>query len=261
MHSKDPREIKIAAVALASGASHEAHEQLAAELTKAEFLNRLDPPEEKASTYVSLRVTRVLDVLSQNQQASAREALVKLIDAKPWNDNPIRMILLIRELAAIRPTPPSVIAYWDRWSQPGSSLTFDVVEAACMNQSAPAMEVFRRKLTEPKNELSDKKAWLRQIVLPRRNDEPLLKALNQVLTGEQSHDLQVAIVEALFDYNPDAWYRGDDPPTPPDRAQLTHESRELLISIGEYSLHKIKMEAKLKSKVENVVEALRQAAQ
>jgi hypothetical protein len=253
--ARDARAIKVAATNIAQGDSADEHARLGEQLAEPAFLDRLDPPAEKAVTYTDLRLTRVLDVLGNAHRPSADAVLLKLTDAAPYHNNPLRMQALIRALAGIKPAPRPAIAYWDRWSKPGSSLAFNVAEALCMNESAPAMDLLERKLADPKHELDQKKAWLQQLVLPRRNDQPLLACCERVVKGAAAEDVKIAVVEALFDYDLD-WYRGCDPPTPPERALLTREARQLTTAIGEYALEKLKPSPALRGKVEATLRIL-----
>jgi hypothetical protein len=83
--------------------------------------------------------------------------------------------------------------------------------------------------------------WMRKLILPRRNDLPLLLACERMVAKSMPPDLRPALVEALFDYRPSKWYRGDDPPKPPPRSGISDASRKVLERIGRYALANLKM--------------------
>ena len=148
----------------------------------------------------------------------------------------MRMILLVRSLAVVRPSPPDAVRYWDGKSAPGSPLAQDVVEALCVNQSDPALELLERKFADPGHASNLKVFWMRKLILPRRNDLPLLSSCERMMTKSLAPDLRPALVEALFDYQPSKWYRGCDPPKPPPRTAVSEPGKRIFRKIGEDAL-------------------------
>ncbi|MDO8738847.1 hypothetical protein, partial [Candidatus Deferrimicrobium sp.] len=94
---------------------------------------------------------------------------------------------------------------------------------------------------------------MRKYILPRRNDEPLLLACERMVTKSLPADLRPALVEALFDYQPSKWYRGDDPPKPPPRAKASPEARKVLDRIGRYALKNLKLTKAQQTAVRNAL--------
>ena len=208
--------------------------------------------------YTNLRVGQVVNTLAENRRPATDKVLISLIEAKDYQANFLRIQILIHALAAIRPSPPAAIIYWDKMSVAGSLVTFDVIEALVANQSPPAMGLFEKKLADPKHETDDKAAWMRQIVLPKRNDEPLLNSCERVLKGNGlSPEVQVYVVEGLFDYKPDEWYRGCDPLKPPVRSLASRPAKDTMIRIGEYALASVKLPGDLRLKVEAALREVR----
>jgi hypothetical protein len=239
--SRDRRELKNAALLLASSDSPADLEVLGRYLASAEFLSRLDGPEEYQGSTSSLRLSRVMETIEENRIPSADAVLLGLIAAPSFQGHVLRMILLVRALAVVRPSPPEAVRYWDGKSAPGSPLAQDVVEALCVNQSGPALELLERKFADPGHAATRKIFWMRELILPRRNDLPLLSSCERMVTGSLPPELRPALVEALFDYLPSKWYRGDDPPVPPPRAGASPEARKVLERIGRYALAKLRL--------------------
>jgi hypothetical protein len=239
--SRDRRELKNAAVLLASSDLPADHEILGRYLSSGEFLGRLDDPEAYEGSTASLRLSRVMEMLEENRMPSTDGVLLGLIAAPEYQGHVLRMILLVRALREVRPSPPEAVRYWDGKSVPGSPLAQDVVSALCVNQSEPALALLERKFADPGHASSLKVFWMRKLILPRRNDLPLLLACERMVAKSLPPDLRPALVEALFDYQPSKWYRGDDPPKPPPRSGVSDASRKVLERIGRYALANLKL--------------------
>ncbi len=249
--SRERRELKNAALLMASSDAPADHEVLGRYLVSGEFLARLDGPEEYQGSTASLRLSRVMETLAENRIPAADAVLLGLIAAPSFQGHVLRMILLVRSLAVVRPSPPDAVRYWDGKSAPGSPLAQDVVEALCVNQSDPVLELLERKFADPGHASNLKVFWMRKLILPRRNDLPLLSSCERMMTKSLAPDLRPALVEALFDYQPSKWYRGDDPPKPPPRAKASPEARKVLERIGRYALKRLKLTSGQESAVQN----------
>ena len=136
---------------------------------------------------------------------------------------------------------------------PGNLLAHDVVSALCVNQGDPALALLERKFADPGHDDDSKIYWMRNDVLPRRNDAPLLLCCERMVTRSLPADLRPALVEALFDYQPSKWYRGDDPPKPPPRANASPGARKVLERIGKYALKNLKLTMVQENAVQNAL--------
>jgi len=234
--SRDRRELKNAALLLASSDSPGDLEVLGRYLASGEFLARLDGPEEYQGSTASLRLSRVMETLTENRTPSADAVLLGLIGAPEYQGHVLRMILLVNALAVVRPSPPEAVRYWDGKSAPGSPLAQDVVSALCVNRSEPALALLERIFADPGHAAGQKVFWMRSLILPRRNDVPLLSSCERMVTRSLPEDLRPALVEALFDYRPSKWYRGCEPPKPPPRAAASEPAKSIFRKIGEDAL-------------------------
>jgi hypothetical protein len=252
---REPRPLTRVAVAFANSDAPEDHDVLVRKLQSTAFLERIDEPEHYEGTFSDLRLGRVLHALTRNPSPSARQAIVRLTAAGPFQQHVFRIQLLIRALAAVRPSPPDAIEYWDRVSAPGSPVAFDVIQALCENQSAPAMQLFESKLAEPRHDFHERVDWLRSIVLPRRRDLPVLTSCARLLNGPMEAALKPRVVETLFQYKPDSWYVLCEPPKPPGDVALPDAVSTLLERIARYSLEHVELDPGLRIAVESRLEA------
>ncbi len=189
------------------------------------FLARLDTAADYQQSYHLLRLSQVVQRLSANPLPEARAVLARLTTDPRFGSHVLRLQLLIRALAYVRPSEPAFLNFWTRSSVPNHPLAYDVVEALAFNQSEPALGLLVSLLTDVGHPEDLRRAWFRQVILPRRNDAPLLLACEQVLARKPSDAIQVALAESLFDYRPE-WYVGDLPPEPPVRV-MSPEARRI----------------------------------
>ena len=74
-------------------------------------------------------------------------------------------------------------------------------------------------------------------MLDKREDAA--QACERMLRGDLRSGLRPVVVDALFDYRPDEWYRTDDHRQPPDRSETSTAARAALRRIGEYVLEHV----------------------
>lgn len=231
----DPRELKRVAIQFAASSDAQDHRVLREHLDRQSFLDRLDPSGSQATAARNLRLARVIKTLADNPAPSAHGVLVDLTGGTNFLQAPLRTELLIRALRWVRPSPPQAITFLDRTSPPGGSLAYDVVETLAFNQSEPAMALFEAKLNHPDHSAAAPE-WLHYAVLPRRDDVPLLKVLERVVSTNAPDSLKVDIVDVLFSYRPQKWYLECGPPKPPERLAASREAKEILRRIGRHAL-------------------------
>ncbi len=239
--SRDPRELKKAAELLASSDAPRDHEVLGRYLSSAGFLGRLDTADDYRKTYAALRLTPVMETLAENRRPSADRLLLGLIASPDYQSERLRRLLLVRALSSVRPSPPEAVKYWEEKSRPGSPLASYVVESLCANQSEPALDLLARIFADPGHDADTKVFWMHDQIMPRRYDLPLLSWSERMLSGPMPKELKPALVESLFDYRPDSWFREDDPPKPPPRAGASEGSRKALERIGRYALKNVRL--------------------
>lgn len=239
--SRDARAVKRAAVAFAASPAAEDHVTLSQRLVTKDFLERLDSPKSYEGTVGRLRLGRVMKTLMDNGRVapSAHQTLVLLLGAPAFQSHVLRMQLSVRSLAVVRPSPPAAIQYWDRLSGPASPIAYDVIEALCVNQSVPAMQLLEAKIASPAHDRFEKQSWMREVILPRRNDEPLLACCGRLVTRTMPPDLRADLVEALFHYKPANWYIECEPPRPPPLLAASARAKEMFVAIARFALAQV----------------------
>ena len=247
---RDSHALMLSAMRFANSQSINDLKLLEAKLTEKKFLERLDNAENYPGSYAGLRLAGVLGVLMDNHQQYARNIVVSLIDNAVFQANLLRIQLLAHVFAQMRPAPEPVIGYWRKLSQPSSPLTYDVVEALCTNQSDDAMALLESLFADSKQNDQLKLAWIRQLILPRRNDPAILQTSEHLLKKSLPENLRPALVEALFDYQPTKWYIDPAPPKPPEHSEISPESEKILRRIADYVLENIPLSDKQREAIQ-----------
>ena len=221
-------------VSLAGSNRSEDQSELARLLTQEKTLDQLDEPKVRDRARPSeLRIAAVMSQLSTNPAGA--QTLASVARSEPFNQSWQRQELAVRALAHQRPLLPDALAFLDAQTQPDSVNLHVAMEALCDNGSAPAVELFGKKLTDPKHEPEFKAAWLRDPFLRHRRDAALLTAAEKWLADSAlGKELRETLAEALFDYQPDEWYPGRDGlPRPPEESATKADAATVLRRIAQ----------------------------
>ncbi len=235
--SKDANALLRAAHALASSAQAADQQNLLQVLVSSEFLDRLDAPQDYAGHSEWMRLGKVVEALARNPAPAARETLLRLARDETFLSEPARVDLLIEASSNVRPATAELVEFWDRYAQPDDGFIALTIHVLINNGDTAALALFERKLRDPAHEEAFKIDWLRGDVLSHRNEPELLRSCSRLLTeGGLSQRLRTTLIEALFDYRPEAWYAPHGASNPPPWEDYSPEARAELQAIARYVL-------------------------
>lgn len=258
--SADHDALEDRALTLAAAPDAPSHAQLLGMLRSRSFLEQLDLPSDLLGPPRRLRLAGVLEALATNDARTvAHPVLVALCDDPVFTAAPARADLLIGALSVVRPAPPPAVAFWERHCRPLDGFANLTIAALLDNRSLPALALFEAKMSDPGHDEATRVGWARYEVVPRRDDPGVLEGCGRLLAGTLPGTVRVALVEALFDYRPDAWYGAGPTPEPPPWGTLPPDSRAALVGIGEAVLRDRSLDAALRETVSLRVESLRPA--
>jgi hypothetical protein len=234
--SEDPRELSAYARVLVRSDRPADHNELRKWLSSAEFLARLDGPERYQGAPGKLRLSEVLRELSARSTPSATNVLIALTHAPGFLAEPLRIDLLIRACIPLRPAAPQVVQFWNQHWLPDDGYSHVTAGAVCDNGSKPALALLEEKMSEGGHADDDKRVWMVTGIMMHRNEEAMLDSCERLLRGELPERLRPLLVEVLFDYRPEEWFRPATVLVPPDRKLASAAARERLRRIGEFAL-------------------------
>jgi hypothetical protein len=250
----EPKPLVATAVEFAASAELADHNTLLGFLNSGDFLLKLNTAREyDTARPKQLRVAKIIRVLRDSQHPAAKQTLIGLARGGAFvGDNWLRQELLVRALVSIRPATPDAIRYWDAQSTPLAVNRHITIEMLCENGTDPAMVLLERKLQDPEQEMEFKIVWIRDPMLRHRNDPPLLRASERMISQSLPGDLRYYLLEAICAYDPD-WYPGCMKPKPPPRALATPEAREVLRRLCKFAKEKMDLPPQLKFAVESTL--------
>lgn len=242
--SKNPRELVDTARRFAVSADAADHQVLARYLGSTEFLDRLDPPEAyEVYQPHQLGAARIVKTLMDQETAAPRQTLIALTSSQGFQSYDLLIELLIRALAVDRPASARTISYWEKYIAPESVYADNVVRAVFTNQSRPALELFERVMNDPAQDDEYRSMWLRDMMLLKRNETPVLECCERMVIGQTVDGAwHESIIEALFDFNP-SWYGTCRMPKPPLRVLAANPSKDSLERLGRHALTKMQLQS------------------
>jgi hypothetical protein len=227
------------------------HAALLEQLETDALLEQLDSAADyqMASRY-RLRVAQVAEALAANPATSAQRTFIALTGNPTFLAHDERVIALIRASRHIRPAPPELVAFWDRYSQPEDGFEPTTITTLVENGTEPAVALLEKKLEDPGHEDDEKISWMRTDMLSHRNDVPLLKACERMLAGGLPEHLRPFLVEALFDYRPEQWFKPVKSYSAPLLSSASREALELLLKIAALAFQSVPLTESQREAVE-----------
>lgn len=241
---------------LAASTNPQDQKKLLEFLSSIEAIYRLDPREDHIRKPVNkLRLAQLYQTIRGNDSAPMRETLAALVrSGKPINCDACDT-MLIKALAIVRPPTAEVLKFWETHSDPDSVHIKFVIDALADNGTAPAIGLLEKRMVDATIAPEQKIAWMHEAILQHRRNPVLLASLDRILTTTLPKQLRPHLVESLFDYRPQDWYRVDANVPTPDSQPLTSEARRLLKKIGTTALKKVSLNA---SQRQAVTKAMRE---
>ncbi len=247
--SREPDRIAASAVALAGTEDRDAVMALGRFLGRAEFLDRLDPPEGPMT-----HLTAVFRALAEHPTEATGRLCESLYAEPELVAVPARINLLLGALAAVRPVTPAAVEIFRATSAAG----FAEVNAPLLleNESVPALQVFGEIVAGDWVEPYVKVDLVHRAVLPRRTKLPVVQICARLLQFELPPEVRAAIIETLYDYQSRPWFGpAMHPPKPPPWNTASSEALNLLIALAERVLSAAP-EERLRAPVQSTLEEL-----
>ncbi|HYQ47203.1 MAG TPA: hypothetical protein VER11_34770 [Polyangiaceae bacterium] len=248
---KPPSTPLAAAIGEAQSEDAKRHAALLAKLQTADFLRTLDSEADYAeAARLHLHVDQVVEALARNPAPSAQSAFLALTSNPAYLAEDDRVTGLIRASVNVRPAPPALLRFWDRYSRHDDGFTPITIDALVNNGSPPAIALLERKFADPTHPDEDKVAWMHSSVLTHRNDLQLLLGCERLLRSTLKKKLRPQLVETLFDYLPGEWFRPAVSYSPPELNSASPEALKQLGRIGAYALKAVALSPTQKAAVE-----------
>ncbi len=226
------------------------HASLLAKLQTRSFLETVDTPADYAdAARRGLHVAQIVDALALNPAPSAQRDFRALTASRTFLAHDERVIALIKSSVNVRPAPPELVRFWDRYSRPNDGFTPTTIGVLVDNGSEPALRLLEQKLADPRHGNDDKLGWMRTDILRHRNDLTLLQTSARLLKDHLPSRLRPALVEVLFDYRPGEWFKPGAGVSPPQLTSASAAARVELRKVGQLALRIVALNADQKAAV------------
>ncbi|MBM3789055.1 MAG: hypothetical protein FJW35_01755 [Acidobacteria bacterium] len=244
------------ALRLAQSRSDADHDSLHRMFSDPMFYSRLDSEEAYRGDPERLRVAGVLQKLAENGSPGARKTLAALARSGLFAGHRSRILLLIRALANVKPATPDAVAFWARHCQPEDGYSNVTIRSVIENGSAAAVKIFEMNIVNSGHPEADRYSWLVMDVLQHRNDLELLRSCERLIDSPLEESYRLLLVEVLFDYQPEKWYRAHGWVEPPPRSSASDASLGQLRAVGRKALGTLPLSPAQRNQVQSVIDEI-----
>lgn len=172
-------------------------------LRDSRFIARLDNP----AVGGTRRLNNVMMALAANADQRTAALCQALAADRIYANEPGRMPLLLEVLAAVKPMTPKTADLFRSTNAQGYFASNARRLAA--NGSPEALRLFESMMLATERSIGARVESLRAGFVPRRTALPILQAAGNILSRTKEPRLEIAVVEALFDYKPH-WFRPEN---------------------------------------------------
>lgn len=197
-----------------------------------------------------------LEILATNISASAQDTFISLTTNEVFLADDDRALALVRASQHIHTPSQQLVKFWDSYSQPDDGFTPITIKVLLANGNAEAISLLEKKFTDTTHDDAEKIAWMRMDILRHRNDLLVLQACQRLLEGKLAESLRSDLVDVLFDYKPQHWYRPAVHASPPELNTASQAALDALHTLAIYSLNRINLSQEQRTAVKKRLEEI-----
>jgi len=250
----DPQRLETAAIAIATSSDPAAIAVLARHFGEPSFLKRLDPPQ--GSTGSVIHLGRVFRKLAEHPSPATAALCIALAGNEEFTAEPSRLNFLLNALAAVHPVSEEAATIFRDTSQS------DYLEVngplLAKNASPRALDVLAELLANEELSAAQRVSVAHWGLLPVRTNPAVVAMCARLLkTRGLSHEVQIAVLESLYDYRPREWFSlRAGQPSPPSWKSSPAATREILTSLGTSSLRRTDLPLGLRKAIQDTLRQL-----
>jgi len=115
------------------------------------------------------------------------------------------------------------------------------------------LELFETKVRTPAHEIDDKLYWLRDNVMPKRNNLAIVQSADRLVRDRGlQQDLRLELVDVLYDYKAD-WFTPAVNFKPPELGTYPQSVRDTLAALASYALQTLPLNEERKNVLETAL--------
>ncbi len=247
--STSPDELETAATELASSDDPEALEALGEQLRSAEFLDRLDEPDNSNRV---LHLTSVLSPLIERPSPEVVRLCLHLADEPVYLEHD-RKSLVLEALARVAPMTPESAEAFRRANEEGY-FAYDALLLAA-NSSPVALDLFRSMMNQKDVDVESRVELMHKGILPYRTRLTILHMVAALMGDDLEPPVATAAIESVFDYQPE-WFLLHGP-TPPAWRTASDDVLRFVLSLAARAKPRPNLPATLPPAIEETTEIVR----
>ena len=190
--------LEAASVAIAASTNATEMADLARHIGQRQYLQRLDP--DNGVT----RLGHIFRVLAEHPSPSTESLCIEVAGSSEFNELPARMNFLLNALASVRPMSEPAARIFRSYGRSG----FLEVEGPLLatNASPRALDVLAEFFKDDSLDVAQRVSMAHWGILPNRTNPDVVEMCGRVLRAGVSRDVEIAILESLYDYQPRQWF-------------------------------------------------------
>lgn len=198
-----------------------------------ETLDALDEPSTyEDGFYGQLAVAGVVAELMRNPEAGGHDALTSLIGVAAYEQRRALVMLLGKAFGVITPSPPVVIDFWQRHSQPDDSTTNHMLRVAADNGSPRALAFVEAHAGDSRHDAVYRGAWAFEAIAQHRDKPHGIDFGERFLESSIPAPISEAVALALFEPEQSQQYTLHDTLRFVDLATLPEPMAQRLRAVG-----------------------------
>jgi hypothetical protein len=253
--SRNPDLLEAAAVSIAASGDAAAIADLARHLGQRSFRHRLDPG--GGSVPEVERLSHVFRSLAEHPSQSSEALCIALSGNAHFNDVPVRLNFLLNALAAVRPMSEASAEVFRTTSRSGFLEVNGPLLAG--NASPRALNVLAELFRDESLDVAQRVSIAHWGLLPNRTNADVVAMCVKLLSeGGLSHDVELAILESLYDYQAKLWFSTRaGQPTPPPWSSTSPVAKDALKSLAASQMSRPDLPPALRAAMANTLAQLR----
>ena len=252
---RDPARLEAASISIAASGDSAALADLAKHLGSRAFLHRLDPA--RGSVPEVVHLGEVFRSLTLHPSLATASLCIALAANSEFTAVPARLNFLLNALAAVRPMEEPAAKIFRTASRSGFLEVNGPLLAG--NASPRALGVLSELFRDESLDVAQRVSIAHWGLLPNRTNPDVVAMCARLLSaGGISHEVELAILESLYDYRARQWFGlAAGQPTPPPWSAASPAARDALKSLAAERLSRSDLPPALRAAIQNTLVQLR----
>ncbi len=245
------KKVAEAAVRIAGSGDPVALRQLGDLLTTQQFLARLD--DQTNPQLAMINVYWVFRALEAKPSDKTEALCLQVAASADFAGDGTRTGFALQALAAVRPMSAEAEALFRKANAEGSFNSNLILLAA--NSSERAVALLESMFADRSHRVDDRASTTHESIVPNRTNVSIVHMVDRLWDQPVEREVQLALAESIFEYNPEWYGKRRNPPVAPDWSTAPREAREAAAALGRKLSKRSDLPASLRAAIEAVTKS------